>query len=238
MQRRFFKSEVNSTSIWAREAILAKTAKFGDLFVTDFQTAGRGRLDHTWESPKGKNLLFSFLDQPTQLPEKNFQLVLVAGVALAQALEDVTQLKIDLKWPNDLFANGKKLGGILCEKIEDWIIIGVGINVNSTDKDFSPKILATSLLIETKQIQDREKILEQSMESYKKFRKIYDNEGLESILKSWDARSILHHARVRIVEENGGYEGTVQGLDEDGFLLVEENGIRRTVISGDVLLCC
>jgi len=121
----------------------------GDVFTADYQTAGRGRLDHKWLSPPGTNLMMSVVLSVEGLsPEHVSTLPLVAGLAVARGLSPLTGgLSPKLKWPNDVLVDGRKLAGILCERQGDNVIVGVGVNVGQ--RDFPPEIaaLATSLAL-------------------------------------------------------------------------------------------
>ena len=99
----------------------------GDVFTADYQTAGRGRLDHKWESPRGQDLLMSVvLDVAGKSPAEVATLPLVAGLAVAKAVGG------RIKWPNDVFVGGQKVAGILCERNDDRVIVGIGVNVGQT----------------------------------------------------------------------------------------------------------
>ena len=115
------KAETESTNLDAR------AGRHGDVFTADFQTAGRGRLDHVWESPRGQDLLMSVvLDVTGRSPAEVATLPLVAGLAVAKAVGG------RIKWPNDVFVGGQKVAGILCERDEDRVIVGIGVNVGQT----------------------------------------------------------------------------------------------------------
>ena len=115
------KAETASTNLDAR------VGKPGDVFTADYQTAGRGRLDHVWESPRGKDLLMSVVLEVSGLkPEEVATLPLVVGLAVAQAVHG------QIKWPNDIFIEGEKVAGILCERNDDMVIAGIGVNVGQT----------------------------------------------------------------------------------------------------------
>ena len=137
------KAETESTNLDAR------AGRHGDVFTADFQSAGRGRLDHKWLSPKGANLMMSAVLSVGGLdPELVATLPLVAGLAVAQALKMIlSSPAVSLKWPNDVLVGGKKIAGILCERRGDEVIVGIGVNVNQTA--FPPEIAgrATSLAI-------------------------------------------------------------------------------------------
>ena len=125
------KAETASTNVDARGG------SHGDVFTADFQTAGRGRLDHVWESPRGQDLLMSVVLSVKGLaPEHVSTLPLVAGLAVCKAVASLVPHPSSfiplLKWPNDVFVNGQKVAGILCERNDDRVIVGIGVNVGQT----------------------------------------------------------------------------------------------------------
>ena len=127
--------------------ILARAGRAGDVFTADFQSSGRGRLDHKWISPPGQNLMMSVVvDVAGVEPQEAATLPLAVGLALVEALSPfIGGLRI--KWPNDILVNGRKLAGILCERNVDAAIVGIGVNVRQTV--FAPEIAdrATSLAL-------------------------------------------------------------------------------------------
>ena len=145
------KAETASTNLDARGG------SHGDVFTADFQTAGRGRLDHKWLSPPKTNLMMSVVLSVAGLPpEQVATLPLVAGLAVVKAIQrlsadgqDVRRKTEDvkLKWPNDVLVDGRKLAGILCERSGDTVIVGIGVNVGQTEFDKEIAERATSLRI-------------------------------------------------------------------------------------------
>lgn len=136
------KPETASTNLDAR------AGRHGDVFTADFQTAGRGRLDHKWLSAPGENLMLSaVLDVGDCPPDRVAALPLVVGLAVIEGLSPLLPkgLSLRLKWPNDVLVDGRKLAGILCERHGDTVIVGLGVNVKQ--REFAPEIAekATSL---------------------------------------------------------------------------------------------
>lgn len=173
-----FLPSIDSTNNWAKE-LLDTGAKRGEVFITDYQTKGRGRLDHYWESPPGKNILMSFIDAPTENISNTFQLTILTGVSLLKGLMEIEpNLTWSLKKPNDILLDGKKLGGILSEYQGKYqkVIIGVGLNINMTSSDFTSDLTstATSLKIQTQKNYSREQIVATLLNCYEKQRSIYD----------------------------------------------------------------
>lgn len=143
------RSETTSTNLDAR------AGRPGDVFTANFQTAGRGRLNHQWISPPNKNLLMSVVLSVKDLPpEQVATLPLVVGLAVSRAISAILRglspairgLSPAIKWPNDILVEGKKLAGILCERIDDRVIVGLGINVKKCE--LPPEIAAKSLSLE------------------------------------------------------------------------------------------
>mgnify|MGYP004626975981 CR=1 FL=1 len=121
----------------------AHTGRHGDVFTADFQTAGRGRLDHKWLSPPGTNLMMSVVLSVEGLtPEIVATFPLAVGLAVVQAvrglLPDIAAHEVLLKWPNDVLIGGRKVAGILCERHLDHVIVGIGVNVRQ--RTFAPEI--------------------------------------------------------------------------------------------------
>ena len=133
----------------------ARAGRPGDVFTADEQTAGRGRLDHRWLSPPGVNLMMSVVLDVSDVPvERSVTLPLVAGLAVAEAMTRWTDrkgasLEPELKWPNDVLCAGRKLAGILCERVDGRVIVGIGVNVRQTEFDPEIAMRATSLALLT-----------------------------------------------------------------------------------------
>ena len=129
-----FRAETVSTNLDAR------AGRPGDVFAAGYQTAGRGRLDHRWSSPPGTNLLMSAVVGVAGLaPETVATLPLAVGLAVAEALSPwAPAADLGLKWPNDVLANGRKLAGILCERADEAVIAGIGVNVGR--QAFAPEL--------------------------------------------------------------------------------------------------
>ena len=229
-----FESTVDSTNEWAFRA----DGKRGEIFLADFQTGGKGRLKRPWESPAGKNILLSLVDTPPVPPGKSFQLSLVAGVAFLEGLSNaVPQISFALKWPNDILVDGKKLGGILAETRGETTVIGVGLNVNITSTDFSSTVapIATSLKIATDKDWGREEIIAVCLNSYESWREKFQKEGIKAVIAAWNGHNALVGKKVTVQDGQSSFTGTVEGLDAEGFLVVNANGEKKTVISGDVM---
>ena len=207
----------------------ARAGKPGDVFTADEQTAGRGRLDHTWLSESGKNLMLSaVLDVTGITPQEVATLPLVVGLAAATATSLLLLRQTWIKWPNDVLVEGRKLAGILCERHGDNVIAGVGINVNQ--KAFAPEIAlrATSLL----QIDGVERPIERVQRAFLKvLGPLYDNwrrNGFAAIHPLIAPCDALKGRRVSVRQTDGDdapVTGLCGGIQGDGTLLVGDTPV-------------
>ncbi len=203
--------------------------------IADQQTAGMGRLGHSWISELEAGIYASILLKlplpPSRLPVAS----LLAGLATAEAIQKSSHLACDLRWPNDVLIGERKVAGILTQLFGEYIIAGIGINVNNTAFPAGLRTPATSLLLASGgRVQSREDLLVRLLDSLDTFSSLLLVQGPEAILRSFGAASSYVMDRRVIVEENGS-RGITQGLDEHGFLLVRsEAGTTQRVSSGSV----
>lgn len=229
---------VGSTNDWSRED---HSAGRGSVYVAGYQKKGHGRLERNWESPAGKNILLTLVDASPDDPSKSYQLTLVAGLAAAHALKLFAgPLQVSLKWPNDIYLQNKKCGGILSEFVEakKLVLVGFGLNINAALRDFSPELqkTATSLFHETKKQAVLEEIIVAILHEYEKWRERYQLQKLAVLLGEWNALSMHRQKRVRVHDGTKTFEGTDQGLNRDGFLEVKVGNKIETVVAGDIQL--
>jgi BirA family biotin operon repressor/biotin-[acetyl-CoA-carboxylase] ligase len=230
---------VSSTNTLLLEAA-ANGAPEGTVYLADEQTAGRGRGGHAWHSVPGDGLYLSVLAKPSLHLREALWISLATGLAVQSAVSNLTGLTLDLRWPNDLLLNEKKLGGILVETAVEpdatlrYAVIGIGINLNHTS--FPPELvpLATSLRIATGQTISRQALLLALLRALD-----YELTQLEAndatLLQRFTAASTWVCDKRVQVPEQGGYTGTTAGLNPQGFLLVDaDDGTQRTVLSGGV----
>ncbi len=209
--------------------------------VSSEQTAGRGRLERQWDSPKGAGLYFSIILRPGFEQSDWPLLTLMAAVAVHEALLDSCALQTDIKWPNDLLANNKKLCGILAETVVTSVgrAVVVGIGINLTNHAFQPGLdkVATSVEAVTEQTPDLEVVLEAlvgSLGSY--YQMLQRPGGPDDIVREWSTRSSYASGkRIRVANGDQILEGTSRGLERDGALRIETDGGEVKVIhAGDV----
>lgn len=222
-------------------AIAKDGAPHGAVVVADHQTDGRGRLTRSWHSPAGENLYFSVVLRPPWKPSDPRPVSLAAGVALAEALAPRLQTPLLLKWPNDVLVGGKKLAGILVEgSIQggavDYVIVGIGLNVNTAE--FPPELatIAESLGRLCGQELDRGEVLAAVLNSLEPWLETLAEQGPEPIVAAWTKHAASLGEPVRVTEHGREYAGVMQGVDPDGALvLVGDDGKPQRIMSGDML---
>jgi BirA family biotin operon repressor/biotin-[acetyl-CoA-carboxylase] ligase len=221
----------------------------GAVFLAEEQIAGRGRSTHTWHSERGNGIYCSFLLRPPMTPAESLWLSLIAGVAVQDAVREITGLPADIRWPNDLLLNEKKFAGILTEMSSEGnkvnhAVIGIGINVNHESFPQELSGTATSLAIEAGKKVDRLEIAAALIRTVdREYRALLRAMSspirtltlrFEPIMRRVESRSSYALGKMVFVDEDGGYEGITDGLDPRGFLRVRtEQGVRM-VISGSV----
>jgi len=222
----------------ARQA--ASGAREGLCIVAREQTAGRGRQQRVWLSPAGAGLYLSILLRP-RLPLPEWPLItLMSSLAVADALREACALVVDIKWPNDIYARGRKLCGILAETVETAAgracVVGIGINLN--DRAFPPEIQEIATSIEALGAPpDAELILPSLVRAIeRRYRALHEAEGAQAMLIEWTARSSYAAGRrVRVHLGDETLDGITRGLEADGALRVETDaGEIRIIRAGDV----
>ena len=232
---------VGSTNVAAMKAA-ADGEPEGAVFVAEQQTAGRGRGGHTWESAQSVGIYGSVVLRPVLPPSDALLLSLIAGIAVAEAVERTTGMHPDLRWPNDVLLGGRKFCGILTEMNAEptrvrYVVVGIGVNVNHTSFSGELEATATSLRIETGRDWSRVELMAALLKSLdSEYRKLIGGGAAAraAILRHFEERSSFARSRLVLVEEDGGYEGVTQGLDDRGFLQVRTESGLRSVFSGGV----
>ena len=215
----------------------------GTVVMADQQLRGRGRQGRSFASPAGVGIYMSLLLRPRVDLGRLPQLTLLAAVATAEAVQEISSLSVELKWPNDIMIRGKKAGGILTESViqadqAPVAVLGIGINVNTTLEQFPAELRgqATSLALAAGRFIPRLPIAAAVLGSFEALYETFQQEGLAPLLPRW-----LHYGRVagkpvRCTTERGVEEGVALGLDVDGALLVRSReNPRLRVVSGEVV---
>lgn len=223
----------------ARQARLG--AAEGLCIIAREQTAGRGRNNRVWVSRLDAGLYFSIVLRPA-IEQKLWPLLtLMSALAVHDALAAACKLQTDIKWPNDLYAGGRKLCGILAETVEAEagraVVVGIGINLN--DRAFPEELrgMATSVEAETGSVVDREHLIATLITALsKKYEALKPPGGIAMMLGEWAQRSSYATGkRVRVELADETIEGVTRGLEPDGSLRVETGaGEIKPVRAGDV----
>jgi BirA family biotin operon repressor/biotin-[acetyl-CoA-carboxylase] ligase len=234
---------VGSTNTIAYQLALAG-ARNGEVVVADAQTKGKGRLDRTWQSPPGINLYTSIILRPRIEPVMAPQITLMAGVAVAELFSCCFPGGVSIKWPNDVLLRGRKACGILTEMkaasgCVDFIILGIGLNINMSPEDFDPKLrdVATSLKIETGKVYDRLQIMSSLFDLIEKWYEVFLRTGFSGLRETWLGYADILGKRIKWVFKDEFQTGIVSGIDDDGTIRMQgEDGASHSVIAGDVHL--
>lgn len=238
----FYHEKTESTNMIAKN-LATDGAQEGTIVITDEQTKGRGRLNRTWLSPANKNILMSVIFRPELEVSKIFSLTMLTSLAVVNGIKDTTGLRSLIKWPNDIFINNKKTGGILTEFNADhdkvnFVIVGIGLNVN-----FNPllypeiKDTSTSLSVNLGRKVSRIRLVQSILLHIDKaYHTLNSGNGLQ-IYKEWKACSLIIGRRVKIISSGRIEEGVAECIHEDGRLIFKrEDGKRREILHGDVSL--
>jgi len=228
---------IDSTNNCAK-ALANVGAEEGVVVFSEHQSAGRGRFNRSWESEREKNLTFSVVLRPAWCARVSLLPFLVA-CAIAKAVEEVTGLPVISKWPNDLLCNGKKFCGILLEITGnadgvEFVVAGIGINVNQSAFSQELASRATSLKnVAAKEI-DRISLLQECLRQLERYYTGAQKRGFSKVMREWNARCMMF-GRTISVEQNGSIiKGTAQKVDADGALVIQSENQTIRVLAGDV----
>jgi BirA family biotin operon repressor/biotin-[acetyl-CoA-carboxylase] ligase len=209
----------------------------GTVYIADEQTAGRGRGGHSWHSAPGVGLYLSTLLRPSLASDEILGITLAAGIAAAEAISQVARISCDVRWPNDLLVQEKKVGGILTEMNSGSggaVVVGFGTNVNHTVMPVELQPSATSLYLATGSHMDARMLAAALLQFFDREYKGLQQDGLRPLLLRFEQHSSYVRGKRVTVAEYGGYEGVTDGVDDRGFLRVKTADGIRTVISGTV----
>ena len=214
----------------------------GTVVVADRQTAGRGRLGRTWESAPGVGLWFSLILRPNIAPRNAAWLTLFAAVSVVRLLRENTDIQALIKWPNDVLIDGKKVCGILTELVAEqdrieYAVVGIGLNVNQTRRDFGPVVrdTATSVRKVAGRTFNRTTLLCRLIELLEEDYYLMLEQGFEVIRRMWTDQSATMGQNVQCEWDGTVVVGKAMGLSDEGALLVRQtDGTVVPVVRGDV----
>jgi BirA family transcriptional regulator, biotin operon repressor / biotin---[acetyl-CoA-carboxylase] ligase len=231
---------IDSTNNCAK-ALAGCFAQEGTVVFAEHQSAGRGRLGRAWEANPNENLMFSVILRPSLSPDAVNLLPLYAAVAVAAAVEKTTGLRVQCKWPNDLLIDGKKFAGILLEgslkqSSVEYVVIGIGINVNQMG--FPPALAqkATSLRMSLGQEIDRPVLFREIMNSMEQYHTTLAPSKFSAVVPLWTTRTQMLNRHISIDQQGSVLSGVVRGISPEGGLVVALPDREQTVFAGDVTI--
>ncbi len=233
-----FYPTVDSTNLQAKLAAENGAAE-GTLVVADMQTTGRGRLGRSWSSPSGKNVYFTLILRPEFMPDKASMLTLVMALAASEGIRETCGLRAEIKWPNDLVLDGRKVCGMLTEMSVEreyihYVVIGVGINVEL--QEFPAGMTATSLRAEGSGKVSRSALVANVMKAFEKYyERFLKRLDLSDLQTEYNRLLINRDREVRVLDPKGEFGGISRGINRAGELLVErQDGVVTAVYAGEV----
>lgn len=224
----------DSTNLQAK---IHHDAPDGTVFLSEHQTAGRGRLERSWQSLPNSGIYMSILLKPKPLPSNISAITLILGLSAAISIEKFSKLPVFIKWPNDIVINSKKVCGILTEltgKENTSIVAGIGINVNTEEFDESLKEIATSIALENNAFIDRESLFQDLLYEFEKNYKIFLIKGFDSFKNEYENRCITLNRELHIITPLETYKAHGVGINDSGALIIDKDGERKVISSGEV----
>jgi len=241
-QKIYYYNKTDSTNSVASK-LAAKGEGEGAVVIAEEQTSGRGRLDRKWVSPANKNILISIIFRPQIQPSKAFTITMITSLSVVKAIKKITGINALIKWPNDIYIDNKKVGGILTELNAEldrvnFIIVGIGLNVN-----FNPSIIpeisdiATSISRVLGRDVPRAELLKSILEEMERDYSLLKEGKVDKIRKEWNHNSLIIGKAVKIISFDIIEEGIAESVDADGCLILKTcDGKRKKILSGDVSL--
>ena len=218
----------------------AEGASEGTVFSADAQTEGRGRRSRDWHSPAGLGLYFSILVRPHISADNANQIVLQSAVAVCEAIEESVKCNAGIKWPNDIYVERKKVGGILVEtvivgRMIEYAVVGIGINVLNEVGSFPPELryIAASLKSVTGKVVNKDELLDRTLSIYEAY---YTGE-IECKIDKWMKRCIHLDQQVRIEHNGEKLRGIFTDIGADlSFQLKDSSGRKHKIEYGEISL--
>lgn len=232
--------KTDSTNIQARR-LAEEGALHGTLVVTEQQDGGKGRRGRSWTSPPGVGIWMSILLRPQINPISASMLTLIMALAGVKGIREATGIETQIKWPNDLVLNKKKICGILTEMSTElmeiqYVVIGAGFNVNLEEFPEEIRKTATSLYLETGKRYQRSRIIAKVMEALEEYYDIFiKTEDMSGLIEEYNSHLVNLGNTVCVLDPAGEYRGVSEGINEKGGLIVrlQDNSLKE-VISGEV----
>ena len=244
-KRVYYFEEIDSTQNFAQN-IAADKKENGIIIIAEKQTSGRGRLDRKWTSPKG-GIWFSLIIHPKFDVSSSTLIPILSAVALSKSIKSVLDIETEVKWPNDITMNGKKVAGVLvdasCQTNSiDYLILGIGINFDIDAKKLEKKLSKTPNFYGINSLRKKEDktppktLLKEFLLQFEKNLFQLDKGEKSKIIKEWTKRAAGIGKKITINTSNGKISGISQGIDNDGALKIKTRNEIKKIYVGDVVL--
>ena len=244
-KRVYYFEEIDSTQNFAQN-IAADKKENGTIIIAEKQTSGRGRLDRKWTSPKG-GIWFSLIIHPKFDVSSSTLIPILSAVALSKSIKSVLGLETEVKWPNDITMNGKKVAGVLVDasfqtNSIDYLILGIGINFDIDAKKLEKRLTKTPNFYGIDSLRGKENktppktLLKEFLLQFEKNLFQLDKGEKSKIIKEWTKRAAGIGKKITINTSNGKISGISQGIDNDGALKIKTRNKIQKIYVGDVVL--
>ncbi|MEC7711115.1 MAG: biotin--[acetyl-CoA-carboxylase] ligase [Thermoproteota archaeon] len=244
-KRVYYFQEIDSTQNFAQQ-IASDRKEEGTIIIAEKQTAGRGRLERKWTSPKG-GIWFSLIIHPKFDVASSTLVPIVGAVALAKSIKSILNVEVSVKWPNDITLNGKKVAGMLVDASFqanniDYLILGVGINFDIDSKKLekrlskSPNFYGVNSLRKKDDATPPKSLLKEFLVQFEKILSQLDKGEKSRIVKEWTKRAESIGKKIAINTSDGKISGISEGIDNDGALKLKTNKGIKKIFVGDVVL--
>jgi BirA family biotin operon repressor/biotin-[acetyl-CoA-carboxylase] ligase len=234
------RDNLDSTNIFAFAQAMSGEPE-GTCVVAESQNKGKGRLGRKWSSPDGRNIYLSVILRPMVHPSNVYPITFLSSLAVSDTIEQLTDLRPALKWPNDVLVGQRKISGTLIELSTEadmvrFVVIGIGLNVNLELKDMDREIKAkaTSLLIETKKTFERPRVCGILLSNLERYYGVFKTDGPRAICDIWEEKAQIRGKYLEINQMGEVYAGQAKGIDRDGAILLDINGTTKKILAGDV----
>ena len=237
--------EIDSTQNFAQQ-IASDEKENGAIIIAEKQTSGRGRLNRKWTSPKG-GISFSLIIHPKFDVSSSTLIPILSAVALSKSIKSILGIETQVKWPNDITMNGKKVAGILVDasfqaNSIDYLILGVGINFDIDVKKLEKKLSKTPNFYGVNSLRKKDDktppklLLKEFLLQLEKNLSQLDNGEKTKIIREWMKKASGIGKKITINTENGKISGISQGIDNDGALKLKTRKEIKKIFVGDVIL--
>uniref|UniRef100_Q977S0 Bifunctional protein: biotin repressor/biotin [acetyl-CoA-carboxylase] ligase n=1 Tax=uncultured crenarchaeote 4B7 TaxID=44557 RepID=Q977S0_9ARCH len=244
-KRIYYFEEIDSTQNFAKQIAYDKKEN-GTIIIAEKQTAGRGRLDRKWTSPKG-GMWFSLIIHPKFDVSNSTLIPILSAVALSKSIKSVLGIKTEVKWPNDITMNGKKVAGMLVDASFqanniDYLILGIGVNFDIDAKKLEKRLAKTPNFYGVNSLRKKDDktppklLLKEFLLQFEEKLSQLDNGEKSKIVKEWTKRAAGIGKKITINTSNGKISGISQGIDNDGALKIKTRKETKKIFVGDVVL--